>query len=99
MESCCIMYSMIGMKGRILKKLIRDTGNKAAHCSRWGYLQISREVNLAPVGSVGRCLKLVLDVNIHLPGAVEGHSVNFRLLDVSLKATLLGGYSLLTTRN
>ena len=30
--------SMIGIKGRKLKKLVRDTGREAAHCSRWIYV-------------------------------------------------------------
>ena len=28
----------VGFKGRYLKKLVRDSGKEAAHCSRWIYL-------------------------------------------------------------
>jgi hypothetical protein len=28
----------IGLTGRVLRKLVRDSGKEAAHCSRWIYL-------------------------------------------------------------
>ena len=28
----------VGFEGRYLKKLVRDSGKEAAHCSRWIYL-------------------------------------------------------------
>lgn len=37
-ESIGKATSMIGMKGRIIKKLVRDSGREAAHCSRWIYI-------------------------------------------------------------
>ena len=36
-ESLGKASSMIGMKGRILKKLVRDSGRESAHCYRWIY--------------------------------------------------------------
>ena len=51
-ESLRKAASMIGMKGRILKKLLRETGKESAHCSRWIYLLsrkkewVSREVGV-----------------------------------------------------
>ena len=29
---------MIGIRGRALKKLVRDVGGEAIHCSRWIYV-------------------------------------------------------------
>ena len=37
-ESLIKAASLIGMKRRISKKLVRDVGREAAHCSRWIYL-------------------------------------------------------------
>ena len=34
---------MIGIKGRVLKKLLRDVSKEAAHCSRWIYLLSRRK--------------------------------------------------------
>ena len=60
-ESLGKAASMIGIKGRILKKLVRDAGREAAHCSRWLYI-LSRKkdwesqvVSLSPVGTADGC--------------------------------------------
>ncbi len=37
-ESLSKAATMIGMRGRAVKKLVRDVVRKAAHCSRWIYL-------------------------------------------------------------
>ena len=56
--------TMIGMKGRILKKLLRDAGKKAANCSRWIYVQSrklqweSMDVGGVPLGSAVGALTL-----------------------------------------
>ncbi len=42
-ESLIKAATMIGMRGRALKKLIRDVGREAAHCSRWIYLLSGRK--------------------------------------------------------
>ena len=42
----------IGFKGRELKKLVRDSGKEAAHCSRWIYLlSRKREWEFRKVGA------------------------------------------------
>ena len=42
-ESLRRAASMIGIKGRVLKKLLRDVSKEAAHCSRWIYLLSRRK--------------------------------------------------------
>ena len=37
-ESISKAASLIGIKRRVLRKLVRDVGREAAHCSRWIYL-------------------------------------------------------------
>ena len=34
---------MIGMKRRVLKKLMKEVGREAAHCSRWIYLMSGKK--------------------------------------------------------
>ena len=42
-ESLSEVARKIGMKRRVLKKLVRDVGREAAHCSRWIYLMSGKK--------------------------------------------------------
>ena len=42
-ESLSKAARLVGMRRRVLKKLVRDAGKEAAHCSRWIYLLSGRK--------------------------------------------------------